>query len=71
LSGWRIAGHALLRGVSGLATTLLVRKLAETMSLKFRRIRFTPYLTPMDITGAGNDSGEEVQPCYARLEFLS
>lgn len=44
-------GHALLMGVPGLAKTLLVRKLAETMSLKFNRIQFTPDLMPMDITG--------------------
>ena len=45
------AGHALLMGVPGLAKTLLVSKLAETMSLKFSRIQFTPDLMPMDITG--------------------
>ena len=44
-------GHALLMGVPGLAKTLLVSKLAETMSLKFNRIQFTPDLMPMDITG--------------------
>src|SRR5688572_1520375 len=44
-------GHALLMGVPGLAKTLLVRKLAETLSLKFSRIQFTPDLVPMDITG--------------------
>ena len=44
-------GHALLMGVPGLAKTLLVAKLAETMSLKFSRIQFTPDLMPMDITG--------------------
>jgi len=44
-------GHALLMGVPGLAKTLLVSKLAETMSLEFRRIQFTPDLMPMDITG--------------------
>src|SRR6056297_1848328 len=43
--------HALLMGVPGLAKTLLVSKLAETMSLKFTRIQFTPDLMPMDITG--------------------
>src|SRR5919198_5456769 len=43
--------HAPLMGVPGLAKTLLVRKLAETMSLKFSRIQFTPDLMPMDITG--------------------
>jgi MoxR-like ATPase len=44
-------GNALLMGVPGLAKTLLVSKLAETMSLKFSRIQFTPDLMPMDITG--------------------
>ena len=44
-------GHALLMGVPGLAKTLLVSKLAETVSLKFSRIQFTPDLMPMDITG--------------------
>ena len=44
-------GHALLMGVPGLAKTLLVSRLAETMSLGFSRIQFTPDLMPMDITG--------------------
>lgn len=44
-------GHALLMGVPGLAKTLLVSKIAETMSLHFSRIQFTPDLMPMDITG--------------------
>lgn len=44
-------GHGLLMGVPGLAKTLLVSKLAETLSLKFTRIQFTPDLMPMDITG--------------------
>ena len=44
-------GHALLMGVPGLAKTLLVSRLAETMSLSFSRIQFTPDLMPMDITG--------------------
>ena len=44
-------GHALLMGVPGLAKTLLVRKLSETLRLDFSRIQFTPDLMPMDITG--------------------
>jgi MoxR-like ATPase len=44
-------GHALLLGVPGLAKTLLINKLSETMSLQFSRIQFTPDLMPMDITG--------------------
>ncbi len=44
-------GHALLMGVPGLAKTMLVKRLAETMDLAFSRIQFTPDLMPMDITG--------------------
>lgn len=44
-------GHCLLEGVPGLAKTLMVRSLAESMSLTFHRIQFTPDLMPADITG--------------------
>jgi MoxR-like ATPase len=44
-------GHVLLVGVPGLAKTLLVSTLAETLSLAFKRIQFTPDLMPSDITG--------------------
>ncbi|MCG3130155.1 MAG: hypothetical protein FLDDKLPJ_00903 [Phycisphaerae bacterium] len=44
-------GHAILEGVPGLAKTLLVSTLAQTMSLSFSRIQFTPDLMPSDITG--------------------
>ncbi len=44
-------GHCLLEGVPGLAKTLMVRTLAESMDLDFRRIQFTPDLMPGDITG--------------------
>jgi len=44
-------GHCLLEGVPGLAKTLLVRTLAQALSLSFRRIQFTPDLMPSDITG--------------------
>ena len=44
-------GHCLLEGVPGLAKTLLISTLARTMSLKFKRIQFTPDLMPADITG--------------------
>ena len=44
-------GHCLLVGVPGLAKTLLVSALAQTMSLSFKRIQFTPDLMPSDITG--------------------
>jgi MoxR-like ATPase len=44
-------GHCLLVGVPGLAKTLMIRTLADSLSLKFSRIQFTPDLMPADITG--------------------
>ena len=43
--------HALLVGVPGLAKTLLISSIAETLHLSFKRIQFTPDLMPSDITG--------------------
>jgi MoxR-like ATPase len=45
-------GHCLLRGVPGLAKTLLIKKLADAVDLRFNRIQFTPDLMPSDILGA-------------------
>ena len=45
-------GHGLFVGVPGLAKTLLISTLAESMSLSFSRIQFTPDLMPSDVTGA-------------------
>ena len=44
-------GHALLVGVPGLAKTLMIRTLADSMNLTFNRVQFTPDLMPSDITG--------------------
>ncbi len=44
-------GHCILEGVPGLAKTLLIRTVADTLRLKFSRIQFTPDLMPSDITG--------------------
>jgi MoxR-like ATPase len=44
-------GHSLLVGVPGLAKTLMIRTLADSMNLSFSRIQFTPDLMPSDITG--------------------
>src|ERR1700749_4358210 len=57
-------GHCLLVGVPGLAKTLLVRSLAETLTLSFKRIQFTPDLMPSDIIGS-----ELLQERERKLEF--
>ena len=57
-------GHCLLVGVPGLAKTLLVRSLAETLTLSFKRIQFTPDLMPSDILGS-----ELLQERDRKLEF--
>jgi len=44
-------GHCLLEGVPGLAKTLMVNTLAETLSMEFNRVQFTPDLMPSDIIG--------------------
>src|SRR3954465_2807234 len=44
-------GQCLLAGVPGLAKTLLIRTLADALSLQFNRVQFTPDLMPADITG--------------------
>jgi MoxR-like ATPase len=44
-------GHCILEGVPGLAKTLMVHSLAQSLSLEFNRIQFTPDLMPSDITG--------------------
>ncbi len=51
LIGLLTGGHVLLEGVPGLAKTLAVSSLARTLSLRFRRIQFTPDLLPADLTG--------------------
>ncbi len=46
-----VGGHCLITGLPGTAKTLLVRTIAGTLGLEFRRIQFTPDLMPTDITG--------------------
>ncbi|MFB3844627.1 MAG: AAA family ATPase [Candidatus Cloacimonadaceae bacterium] len=51
LIGLLCNGHVLVEGVPGLAKTLIISTLAQTMQASFKRIQFTPDLLPADITG--------------------
>jgi MoxR-like ATPase len=51
LIGLLCRGHVLLEGVPGLAKTLTVRSLAESLHLRFSRVQFTPDLLPGDVLG--------------------
>jgi len=51
LTAFVAGGHVLLRGVPGLAKTLLIKSLARAVHLDFSRIQFTPDLMPSDILG--------------------
>src|SRR5258708_10218164 len=62
-------GHALLLGVPGLAKTLMVQTVAQTLDLKFSRIQFTPDLMPTDITGT--ELIEDDQATRARARRVS
>ena len=62
-------GHALIVGVPGLAKTLLVRSLGQSLDLSFNRIQFTPDLMPSDITGTDIIEEDPVTG-KRRLEFL-
>src|ERR1700748_1141946 len=46
-----VGGHCLITGLPGTAKTLLVRTMAQTLGLIFKRIQFTPDLMPSDMTG--------------------
>jgi MoxR-like ATPase len=46
-----VGGHCLITGLPGTAKTLLVRTMAQTLGLVFKRLQFTPDLMPSDITG--------------------
>jgi MoxR-like ATPase len=62
-------GHCLMQGVPGLAKTLLVSTLSQTMELTFNRIQFTPDLMPSDITGT-DILQEDPETSRRRFEFL-
>jgi MoxR-like ATPase len=73
LIGLLTGGHCLIEGVPGLAKTLLVKTLAQTLDASFQRIQFTPDLLPADITGTiiyNMHTGEFTQkrgPLFANL----
>jgi MoxR-like ATPase len=62
-------GHLLIEGVPGLAKTLLVKTLAEIISVKFRRIQFTPDLLPADLIGTliYNQNKQEFIPKFGPI----
>ena len=62
-------GHCIMQGVPGLAKTLLVSTLAQTMDLTFNRIQFTPDLMPSDITGT-DILQEDPETGRRRFEFV-
>src|SRR5436305_1635622 len=62
-------GHVLLEGVPGLGKTLLVRTLADALTLKFARIQFTPDLMPADIVGTTiiTEQSDTASPGHKRV----
>ena len=73
LIGLLTGGHVLLEGVPGLAKTLSVRTLCDTLSAKFARVQFTPDLLPADLVGTviyNHQKGEftsKLGPIFANL----
>ncbi len=73
LIGLLTGGHCLIEGVPGLAKTLTVKTLAQTIEASFARVQFTPDLLPADITGTiiyNMHTGEFTQkrgPLFANL----
>ncbi len=51
VTAFLVRGHVILEGVPGVAKTLMVKALARSLDLQFRRIQFTPDLMPSDVTG--------------------
>src|SRR5262245_45960354 len=62
-------GHCILEGVPGLAKTLMISRIAQLLSLTFRRIQFTPDLMPSDITGT-EILEEEEGTGHRRMRFV-
>lgn len=64
-----VGGHCLITGMPGTAKTLLVRTLATTLGLTFKRIQFTPDLMPTDVTGT-DIIEEDITTGHRRWSFV-
>jgi MoxR-like ATPase len=64
-----VGGHCLITGLPGTAKTLLVRTLATTLGLTFKRIQFTPDLMPTDVTGT-DVIEEDITTGHRRWSFV-
>ena len=64
-----VGGHCLITGMPGTAKTLLVRTLATTLGLTFKRIQFTPDLMPTDVTGT-DVIEEDITTGHRRWSFV-
>jgi MoxR-like ATPase len=63
-------GHALLTGAPGVAKTTLVRSLAQALGRGYKRIQFTPDLTPYDILGGDTIQFDELNPDKKKIAFV-
>jgi MoxR-like ATPase len=63
-------GHALLTGAPGVAKTTLVRTLAQALGCGYKRIQFTPDLTPYDILGGDTIQFDEKNPDLRKIAFV-
>ena len=68
LTAFFAGGHCPLEGVPGLAKTLMISTVSETLSLAFKRVQFTPDLMPTDVTGT-NILDEDPETGHRRFTF--